>query len=88
MEEMWKQLKDNALAATICCAGPFRFRTLEEDTFLESVAAAGGRIVRQEHPSAPATYESRYFITDHLGSTRVVVDSLGTIVQQLHPWAT
>ena len=62
---------------------PFRFRTLEEDTFLESVAAAGGRIVRQEHPSAPATYESRYFITDHLGSTRVVVDSLGTIVQQV-----
>ena len=41
-----------------------------------------GRIVPQEHPSAPATYESRYFITDHLGSTRVVVDSLGTIVQQ------
>ena len=50
MEEMWKQLKDNALAATICCAGPFRFRTLEEDTFLESVAAADGRIVRHFHP--------------------------------------
>ena len=64
-------------------AGPFRFRTTGDGTFLESVAAAGGRIVRQEHPSAPATYEPRYFITDHLGSTRVVVDSLGTIVQQV-----
>ena len=64
-------------------AGPFRFRSTYEETFLESVAAAGGRIVRQEHQNSPATYEPRYFITDHLGSTRVVVDSLGTIVQQV-----
>ncbi len=34
-------------------------------------------------PNSVESFEPRYFITDHLGSTRVVVDSLGTILQQV-----
>jgi hypothetical protein len=65
-------------------AGPFRFQSLyEEDDILESVTVAGGRIVRHMLPNSVESFEPRYFITDHLGSTRVVVDSLGTILQQV-----
>ena len=56
-------------------AGPFR---LVQEMFpasitLESVATVGGRIVKNGNNLQP-----RYFITDHLGSTRVVLDNFGS----------
>ena len=58
-------------------AGPFR---LVQEMFpasitLESVATVGGRIVKNGNNLQP-----RYFITDHLGSTRVVLDNFGDVL--------
>ncbi len=44
---------------------------------LESVAFSGGRILKTTEG-----YEPNYFITDHLGSVRVVVDGNGEVQQQ------
>ena len=63
-------------------AGPFRFYTNCESEIFESAASAGGRIVNPLAESGGADYKATYFITDHLGSTRAVVDSLGTVLQQ------
>ncbi|MBQ2332026.1 MAG: hypothetical protein II383_06440 [Bacteroidales bacterium] len=60
-------------------AGPFR---LVQEMFpasitLESVATVGGRIVKNGNNLQP-----RYFITDHLGSTRVVLDNFGSVLER------
>ena len=60
-------------------AGPFR---LVQEMFpasitLESVATVGGRIVKNGNYLQP-----RYFITDHLGSTRVVLDNFGNVLER------
>ena len=60
-------------------AGPFR---LVQEMFpasitLESVATVGGRIVKNGNNLQP-----RYFITDHLGSTRVVLNNAGTVLER------
>jgi len=44
---------------------------------LESTSFGGGRINATNN-----AYEVNYFITDHLGSTRVIVDNSGTIKEQ------
>ena len=44
---------------------------------LESVASAGGRTYKTD-----SGYEVRYFITDHLGSVRAVVNADGEVVEQ------
>jgi hypothetical protein len=44
---------------------------------LESASFGGGRINK-----ASAGYDINYFITDHLGSTRVIVDNSGIIKAQ------
>ena len=47
---------------------------------LESVASVGGRFVMATDPSNSSfTAQQRYFITDHLGSTRVVLDNSGSV---------
>jgi RHS repeat-associated protein len=45
---------------------------------LESASFAGGRINR----TGANSYDINYFITDHLGSTRVIVDNNGEIKEQ------
>ncbi len=60
-------------------AGPFR---LVQEMFpasitLESVATVGGRIVKNGNNLQP-----RYYITDHLGSTRVVLDNFGSVLER------
>ena len=64
-------------------AGPFRYRVELGDAFIESSEAAGGRIwcYDENDPDTPAP-ENRYFITDHLGSTRVVLKGDGTLSMQ------
>ena len=61
-------------------AGPFRYRVELGDAFIESSEAAGGRIwcYDENDPDTPAP-ENRYLITDHLGSTRVVLKGDGTL---------
>ena len=66
-------------------AGPFR---LVQEMFpasitLESVATVGGRIVKNGNNLQP-----RYYITDHLGSTRVVLDNFGSVLERYdyHPY--
>ena len=44
---------------------------------LKSVASAGGRTYKTD-----SGYEVRYFITDHLGSVRAVVNADGEVVEQ------
>ena len=44
---------------------------------LESVASSGGRTYKTD-----SGYEVRYFITDHLGSVRAVVNADGEVVEQ------
>ena len=64
-------------------AGPFRYRVELGDAFIESSEAAGGRIWCIDSETDPDTCllapETRYFITDHLGSTRVVLKGDGTL---------
>ena len=50
---------------------------------LESVASVGGRFVMAIDPySASFTAQQRYFITDHLGSTRIVLDKVGSVLER------
>jgi RHS repeat-associated protein len=44
---------------------------------LESTSFGGGRVNKTNN-----TYDINYFITDHLGSTRVIVDNTGNIKEQ------
>ena len=65
-------------------AGPFR---INWDDFggphLESVASVGGRFVMATDPSNSSfTAQQRYYITDHLGSTRVVLDKVGSVLER------
>ena len=58
-------------------AGPFRLvqEMCPASITLESVATVGGRIVKNGNNLQP-----RYFITDHLGSKRVVLDNFGDVL--------
>ncbi len=50
---------------------------------LESVASVGGRFVMATDPSNSSfTAQQRYFITDHLGSTRVVLNNAGSVLER------
>lgn len=53
--------------------GSLVYRKQGDDLKLESVAVDGGRIIAT-HTSSGVSYFPRYFLTDHLGSTRAVVD--------------
>jgi len=44
---------------------------------LESVAFSSGRIYR-----TGSTFDIEYYITDHLGSTRAIVNNTGTVIEQ------
>ena len=65
-------------------AGPFRINWDDAGgPKLESVASVGGRFVMAIDPySASFTAQQRYYITDHLGSTRVVLDKVGSVLER------
>jgi RHS repeat-associated protein len=54
--------------------GSFVYSSEQRVRTFESTSFAGGRIQKTN-----STYEINYYITDHLGSTRVVVSSGGTV---------
>ena len=57
--------------------GSFKYNRTGSNITLESVAASGGRIYKTSNG-----YEARYFVSDHLGSTRLVANSAGTVLEQ------
>ena len=57
--------------------GSFKYNRSNSNITLESVASAGGRTYKTS-----SGYEARYFVTDHLGSTRLVTNSSGTVLEQ------
>lgn len=57
--------------------GSFKYNCNGSTLDLESVASSGGRIYKTN-----TGYDKRYFISDHLGSTRVVLSATGTILEQ------
>ena len=57
--------------------GSFKYIRNGSSIELESVASAGGRTYKTD-----SGYEVRYFITDHLGSVRAVVNADGEVVEQ------
>ena len=57
--------------------GSFKYNRNGSNIVLESVAGSGGRIYKTS-----GGYEVRYFISDHLGSTRLVANSAGTVLEQ------
>ena len=63
-------------------AGPFRFYTDGLGEVFESAATAEGRTVNPDFFSGSLALSPRYFIKDHLGSTRAVVDTLGTVLEE------
>ena len=65
-------------------AGPFRINWDDSSgPQLESVASVGGRFVMAMDPSNSSfTAQQRYYITDHLGSTRVVLDKVGSVLER------
>ena len=67
---------DDRQVKTWSYVGPFRLysESLTTVSSLESVAAVGGRFVMDGSSLA-----QRYYITDHLGSTRVVLDNSGSV---------
>ena len=64
--------------------GPFRISWDDAGgPQLESVASVGGRFVMATDPSNSSfTAQQRYYITDHLGSTRVVLDKVGNVLER------
>ena len=66
-------------------AGPFRYYENDSESVLESVSASGGRIAMSSSWTSGYTegeMAPRYFITDHLGSVRMVVDDSGEVLQR------
>lgn len=61
--------------------GSFVYRIRDGVRTLESVAFGGGRIM-VSISGETTNYEPNYFITDHLGSVRVVINGSGTPVEQ------
>lgn len=57
--------------------GTMRFRTSQSGDAFESTAFSKGRIVQDTLASSPAV---QYYITDHLGSTRMVLGSDGSVL--------
>jgi len=57
--------------------GSFVYTNTNNTRVLESTAFGGGRINKTNN-----TYDINYFITDHLGSTRVIVNAAGEIKEQ------
>jgi RHS repeat-associated protein len=58
--------------------GSFVYTRTNNSQTLESAAFGGGRI----NKTSSTNYDINYFITDHLGSTRVIVDKNGYIKEQ------
>ncbi len=67
----------NALGAGFDYIGSFKYNRSNSNITLESVATAGGRTYKTS-----SGYEARYFISDHLGSTRLVASANGTVSEQ------
>ncbi len=67
----------NALGAGFDYIGSFKYNRSNSNITLESVASAGGRTYKTS-----SGYEARYFIADHLGSTRLATNSSGNVLEQ------
>ena len=67
----------NALGVGFDYIGSFKYNRSNSNITLESVASAGGRIYKTS-----SGYEARYFIADHLGSTRLATNSSGNVLEQ------
>ncbi len=57
--------------------GSFKYSRNGSNILLESVATAGGRTYKTS-----GGYEARYFVTDHLGSTRLIAYPNGSVIEQ------
>ncbi len=57
--------------------GSFKYNRNGSNISLESVATAGGRTYKTS-----GGYEARYFVTDHLGSTRLIAYPNGNVIEQ------
>ncbi len=57
--------------------GSFKYNRNGSNITLESVATAGGRTYKTS-----GGYEARYFVTDHLGSTRLIAYPNGNVIEQ------
>lgn len=60
--------------------GSLVYRKQGENLRLESAGFSGGRFVVTA-TSSGTTYTPNYFVTDHLGSVRVVVDDSGRVLE-------
>ena len=67
------------MEANYVYAGPFRLKRemFPADVTLESAASVCGRFVKNGN-----SIQQRYFIADHLGSTRVVLNNAGSVVER------
>lgn len=65
-------------------AGPFRYSVEYGDSMLESCVSAGGRIHCLQYDNNLERYvtsmDARYYVPDHLGSTRAVIDGTGAVL--------
>lgn len=57
--------------------GSFKYSRNGSNILLESIATAGGRTYKTS-----GGYEARYFISDHLGSTRLIAYPNGSVIEQ------
>ncbi len=67
----------NASGGGFDYVGSFRYNRNGSNITLESIASAGGRTYKTS-----GGYEARYFVADHLGSTRMVAYANGTVIEQ------
>ena len=67
----------NASGAGFDYIGSFKYNRSNSNITLECVATAGGRTYKTS-----SGYEARYFISDHLGSIRLVASANGTVLEQ------
>ncbi len=67
----------NVLGTGFDYIGSFKYNRSNSNITLESVASAGGRTYKTS-----SGYEVRYFIADHLGSTRSATNSSGNVLEQ------
>ena len=76
-------LQESKAFITVTRANKKRSNLIYKDGILHKVLTSGGYVETSDSTQAPlSTPAYRFFLTDHLGSVRVVADASGNVLQR------